>query len=317
MSRRSPRSRTASSSAASTPEQSTGVEEAAKQGIKLVSAGTPTPSPGPHDTLPIFSNITTDPLEGRRGVGVATPSPIPTARPAWSSSPTAPTRSRSKKSDAMAAADQGVRRLQGALEFEDTPLADVANAHAAADHLAAAALRRQAGRYCARHQRPDLRLHGAVARRRRHRRRRPAREHLRRRRQRGRLPAHPHGEYQVGDRAPSRCAMQGWQIVDELNRAFAGEKHSGYVAPVHLFADGQHRVRRRAEEHLRPGQRLSRRLPEDLEASAASRPIRRRRRCLPGPPHVSTSASRVRAATGARRTRWRPWTCRSPTTRTR
>ena len=28
--------------------------------------------------------------------------------------------------------------------------------------------------------------------------------------------------------------LQGWQLVDELNRAFAGEKASGYVSPVHL-----------------------------------------------------------------------------------
>jgi ribose transport system substrate-binding protein len=29
--------------------------------------------------------------------------------------------------------------------------------------------------------------------------------------------------------------LLGWQVVDELNRAFAGEEHSGYVAPAHLF----------------------------------------------------------------------------------
>ena len=28
--------------------------------------------------------------------------------------------------------------------------------------------------------------------------------------------------------------LQGWQIVDELNRRFAGQAPSGYVAPVHL-----------------------------------------------------------------------------------
>ena len=28
---------------------------------------------------------------------------------------------------------------------------------------------------------------------------------------------------------------QGWQAVDELNRAFAGEAPSGYVAPVHII----------------------------------------------------------------------------------
>lgn len=28
--------------------------------------------------------------------------------------------------------------------------------------------------------------------------------------------------------------LQGWQLVDELNRAFAGEKWSGYVSPLHI-----------------------------------------------------------------------------------
>lgn len=28
--------------------------------------------------------------------------------------------------------------------------------------------------------------------------------------------------------------LQGWQLVDELNRAFAGEKWSGYVSPLHV-----------------------------------------------------------------------------------
>lgn len=29
--------------------------------------------------------------------------------------------------------------------------------------------------------------------------------------------------------------LHGWQAVDEMNRALAGEEHSGYVVPVHLF----------------------------------------------------------------------------------
>ena len=29
--------------------------------------------------------------------------------------------------------------------------------------------------------------------------------------------------------------LHGWQVIDELNRAFASEAPSGYVAPVHLF----------------------------------------------------------------------------------
>ncbi|MDD2365806.1 MAG: substrate-binding domain-containing protein [Desulfuromonadaceae bacterium] len=40
--------------------------------------------------------------------------------------------------------------------------------------------------------------------------------------------------YQIGTVAePLR--LHGWQAVDELNRAFAGEKWSGYTAPVHLI----------------------------------------------------------------------------------
>ena len=42
------------------------------------------------------------------------------------------------------------------------------------------------------------------------------------------------GQYQVATVAEP-LHLQGWQMVDELNRAFAGEQPSGYVAPVHLF----------------------------------------------------------------------------------
>jgi ribose transport system substrate-binding protein len=52
--------------------------------------------------------------------------------------------------------------------------------------------------------------------------------------------------YQIGTVAePLR--LHGWQAIDELNRAFAGQKDSGYSAPVHLvtpanitFDGGQH-----------------------------------------------------------------------------
>ncbi|MFB6438840.1 substrate-binding domain-containing protein [Streptomyces sp. NPDC056411] len=33
---------------------------------------------------------------------------------------------------------------------------------------------------------------------------------------------------------PEPLSEQGWQIVDEFNRAFAGARDSGYVAPVHI-----------------------------------------------------------------------------------
>jgi ribose transport system substrate-binding protein len=41
------------------------------------------------------------------------------------------------------------------------------------------------------------------------------------------------GQFQTAT-VPEPLSLQGWQLVDELNRAFAGEEPSGYVAPVHL-----------------------------------------------------------------------------------
>ncbi|MFI0774777.1 substrate-binding domain-containing protein [Streptomyces sp. NPDC021212] len=40
-------------------------------------------------------------------------------------------------------------------------------------------------------------------------------------------------QYQAAT-VPEPLSEQGWQIVDEFNRAFAGEPASGYVAPVHI-----------------------------------------------------------------------------------
>ncbi len=40
--------------------------------------------------------------------------------------------------------------------------------------------------------------------------------------------------YQTGTALPSPLNQQGWQLVDELNRLFAGQPVSGFVAPVHL-----------------------------------------------------------------------------------
>ncbi|WP_256255937.1 substrate-binding domain-containing protein [Streptomyces sp. MUSC 14] len=41
------------------------------------------------------------------------------------------------------------------------------------------------------------------------------------------------GQYQAAT-VPEPLAQQGWQIVDEFNRAFAHRPASGYVAPVHV-----------------------------------------------------------------------------------
>lgn len=40
--------------------------------------------------------------------------------------------------------------------------------------------------------------------------------------------------FQVGT-VPEPLNLHGWQLIDELNRAFSGEEWSGYIAPVHLI----------------------------------------------------------------------------------
>ncbi len=44
------------------------------------------------------------------------------------------------------------------------------------------------------------------------------------------------GQYQVAT-IPEPLSLQGWQCVDELNRAFAGVQPSGYVTAVHLVTN--------------------------------------------------------------------------------
>lgn len=44
-------------------------------------------------------------------------------------------------------------------------------------------------------------------------------------------------QYQAAT-VPEPLSQQGWQIVDEFNRAFAGQPASGYVAPVHIATAG-------------------------------------------------------------------------------
>ncbi|MET7654933.1 MULTISPECIES: substrate-binding domain-containing protein [unclassified Streptomyces] len=44
-------------------------------------------------------------------------------------------------------------------------------------------------------------------------------------------------QYQAAT-VPEPLSLQGWQIVDEFNRAFSGRPASGYVAPVHIATAG-------------------------------------------------------------------------------
>ena len=148
------------------------------------------------------------------------------------------------KSDATAEAIKDCARLQGA---RDRGHADrrPAEPHGAAHHVAAVEVRRRVD-LLARGQRPLLRLH------RRRRCSRPA--STRRRAIRGKSPRatarcrRSSASATASTRSPpspSRCTCRAGRSIDELNRAFAGEAPSGYVAPPHLFTPGQHRRRRR------------------------------------------------------------------------
>lgn len=211
-------------------EQATAIEEAAKQGIKVLGWHAYAKS-GPHDTLPIFSNITTDPLEvaraaasypcaetgGKAGVIVFTDSTYEIAV---------------AKSTAMAEfmAACGESKV---LETVDTPLADASNRM---PQLTTALLQRYGDQWTHSLSINDLTFDfmppslaaagipgsgppvnisagdGSEV----------AFQRIRA------------GDYQAGTVAePLR--LQGWQIVDEANRALHGEKDSGYVAPAHLF----------------------------------------------------------------------------------
>ena len=137
------------------------VEDADKQGIKMV-AWHGGPTPGPVAGTPVFFNVTTDPekvaevsamyaiaqSDGKAGVVVFTDSAYAIAI---------------KKSDAMAATIKKCAELHRALGRGHAARRR-RQPHAAADHLADAALRRQVD-LLAGHQRSLLRLHGPVAQR--------------------------------------------------------------------------------------------------------------------------------------------------------
>ena len=71
------------------------------------------------------------------------------------------------------------------------------------------------------------------------------------------------GQYQVATVAEP-LYLHGWQTIDELNRAFAGEGAERLRRAAAPLPPVEHRRRRRRPEHLRPGQRLPGRVQEDL-----------------------------------------------------
>lgn len=211
-------------------EQAAAIEEIAGQDV-VVLGWHAYAKAGPHDTLPIFTNITTDPLDvakaaaslavaesdGQAGVVIFTDSVYEIAI---------------AKSDAMA---EIIRACETCTlhEIVDTPLSDTATRM---PPLTTALLQRYGDGWTHSLSINDLTFDfmapslasagidgdgqprnisagdGSEA----------AFQRIR------------EVQYQVGTVAePLR--LQGWQVVDEANRALAGETDSGYVAPPHLF----------------------------------------------------------------------------------
>ncbi len=211
-------------------EQASVIEEAAKQGIKLIGWHAYAKS-GPHDKLPIFTNITTDPLEVARAAAS-----FPCAETGGKANVVIFTDSTYEiavaKSNAMAAVIKACGDSK-VLEIVDTPLADASNRM---PPLTTALLQRYGKQWTHALSINDLTFDFMA----------PALAAAG-------IPGNGQplaisagdgsevafqrirqGEYQAGTVAePLR--LQGWQIVDEANRAVNGQKDSGYVAPAHLF----------------------------------------------------------------------------------
>jgi ribose transport system substrate-binding protein len=213
-------------------EQAPLIEQAVTQGIKVVgwhSGG----APGPIEGVPgVITNITTDPLEvakasglyavvdsgGKAGVIVFTDSIYAIAI---------------AKSDATA---ESVKSCSGCkvLEIVDTPIGDLQNrmgqlttallSKYGSDWTYSVAVNDLYYDFSA----PSLQNAGID----------PAEGYPRQiSAGDGSVPAFQRirdGQYQVATVAEP-LYLHGWQTIDELNRAFAGEGASGYVAPPHLF----------------------------------------------------------------------------------
>ncbi|MEM9223221.1 MAG: substrate-binding domain-containing protein [Pseudomonadota bacterium] len=211
-------------------EQAEAIKQADAAGIKVVGWHA-TASTGPSDTLPIFSNITTDPLEvaraaaslvvadsdGKAGVVIFTDSVYEIAV---------------AKSDAMA---DIIRACEGCnlLTIEDTPLAE---ASTRMPPLTNALLQRYGDDWTYSLTINDLPIDFMTS----------ALQSA------GKDAKGFPRNVSAGDGSQAAfqriqqdyyqyatvaepLSMHGWQVVDEMNRALAGAEHSGYVAPVHLF----------------------------------------------------------------------------------
>lgn len=211
-------------------EQAPLIEQAVQQGVKIV-AWHSGPKPGKLDNSPIFTNITTDPLDvakasalyavvnsgGKANVVLFTDSIYSIA---------------TAKTNAEAAVLKGCAGCS-ILAIEDTPLGDVSNRM---PQLTTSLLSKFGTKwtysigvndlyydFIA----PSLQAAGIAG------------------------DGYPRNisagdgsksaferirdkQYQIGTVADP-LTLQGWQSIDEMNRAFAGQPPSGFVNPVHLF----------------------------------------------------------------------------------
>eukprot|EP01037_Dinobryon_pediforme_P007345 gene7345-7413_t len=211
-------------------EQASVIEDAAKQGIVIIGWHAYAKS-GPHDKLPIFNNVTTDPMEVARSAAS-----FPCAQTNGAVGAVIFTDSTYEiavaKSNKMAEVIKACGNSK-VLEIVNTPLADAANRM---PQLTTALLQKYGKAWTHALSINDLTFdfmapslaaagvagdgaplaisagdgsEAAFQRIRQH-------------------------EYQAGTVAePLR--LQGWQVVDEANRALNKEKQSGFVAPAHLF----------------------------------------------------------------------------------
>ena len=193
----------------------------------------------------VITNVTTDPARSRQGLGSLRGGRLPAARRGvilFTDSIYAIATAKSERRRRRRSSSASGCKV---LEVVDTPIGDLGNRMG---QLTTSLLSKYGDKwtYSDRRERPLLRLLGALAAvRRRRSRRRAIRADLRRRRFRPGVPAHPRrASIQVATVAEP-LYLHGWQIVDELNRAFAGEAPSGYVAPPHLFVAVEHRQGRR------------------------------------------------------------------------
>jgi ribose transport system substrate-binding protein len=60
------------------------------------------------------------------------------------------------------------------------------------------------------------------------------------------------GQYQIAT-VPEPLNLQGWQAIDELNRAFAGDKPSGYMNAIHLVTKANIQFDGGDKNHFDPG----------------------------------------------------------------